>query len=169
MDRDETIVAAYDEMLSQIRHLYDVACESEHRFIHEFFEGQLPVFKLILVDNTDGPGFIMVSFHIEMEASAAIQWFMRIRQMDPNLRVTQCYLKDQNGVSYVGEDAQVLRLYVIEQEIMSSYIQGDKDADEIITQTVTSDKPSPVRTYSDQKTTIDAFNKLKKSKGDFEH
>lgn len=161
---------AYSEILRQVRNLYGVSSEPEHDCIHEFFEGPLPLFKLILVAaNDDGPGFTMVSFHIEIEAAVAINWFLRIRALDPNLRVTACYLKDTNGESYVGDDAHVLKLYMIEQDIVSTFIQGTKDPEEIVNQKVVPVKPSPIKTYSDYRVAITQFKKLTKQEGDVEH
>lgn len=160
----------YSEILTQVRNLYGLTSEPEHSCIHEFFEGPLPVFKLILVaPNDDGPGFTMVSFHIEIEAAVAINWFVRIRTLDPNLRVTACYLRDSNGDSYVGDDAHVLKLYMVEQDIISSFIQGNKDPEDIVNQRVIQAKPSPIKTYSDYRTAINQFKKLVKQEGDVEH
>lgn len=170
MDRSEIQTVIYSEILKQVRNLYGLTSEIEHEYIHEFFEGPLPVFKLILVAaNDDGPGFTMVSFHIEIEAAVAINWFMRIRALDPNLRVTACYLRDTTGESYVGDDAHVLKLYMIEQDIVSTFIQGTKDPEEIVNQKINLVKPSPIKTYSDYKVAINQFKKLVKQEGDIEH
>lgn len=170
MQNNEMMLMIYAEILNQVKNLYGVRPEQEHEFIHEFFEGPLPLFKLILVDgDINGPGYVMVSFHIEIEAAEAIQWFARIRALEPNLRVTACYLRDSNGMSYVGEDAHILRLYMIEQDIISSYIQGNKDPEEIVNARATVVKPSPLKTYSDYKLAINEFNKLQKKEGDIEH
>lgn len=169
MNESDLLPIVYKEVVQQIRNLYGVKPEQEHAFIHEFFEGPLPLFKLILVSSDSGPGFIMVSFHIEVEASDAIQWFARVRALDPNVRVTACYLRDSHGTSYVGEDAHILRLYMIEQDVISNYIKGDKDPEEIVNRQVTAAKPSPLKTYSDYKVAINEFNKLTKKDGDIEH
>jgi len=170
MDQSELQTVIYSEVVKQVKNLYGLASESEHEFIHEFFEGLLPMFKLILVaPNDEGPGFVMVSFHIEVEAAVAIQWFSRIRTLDPNLRVTACYLRDSNGTSYVGDDAHVLRLYMVEQDLMSTFIQGNKDPEEIINKKVAEPKPSPLKTYLDYRVAINHFKKLVKQEGDIEH
>lgn len=170
MDKSEFQTVVYSEIVKQVKTIYGLTSEAEHECIHEFFEGPLPVLKLILVAaNDDGPGFLMVSFHIEIEAAEAIQWFIRIRSLDPNLRVTACYLKDSHGVSYVGDDAHVLRLYMIEQDIVSTFIQGNKDPEEIINQKVSELKPAPLKTYLDYRTALKHFTQLVKKDGDIEH
>lgn len=170
MNRTEVQTVIYSEIIKQVCNLYGLTCEQEHSYIHEFFEGPLPAFKLILVaPGDDGPGYTMVSFHIEMEAAVAISWFLRIRALDPNLRVTACYLRDSNGVSYVGDDAHVLRLYMAEQDILSSFIQGNKDPEEIVNQKGGTVKPSPIKTYADYRVAIKNFKKLVKQEGDMEH
>lgn len=168
MSESEMRVVIYTEILNQMRILYGLTSDQEHEAIHEFFEGPLPVFKLILVTSDEGPGFTMVSFHIEVQAAEAIQWFLRIRGLEPNLRVGPCYLRDTAGTTYVGEDAQVLKLYMVEQDILSNYIQGTKDAEEIVNKELAT-KPSPLKTYSDYKIAINQFHKLTKKDGDIEH
>lgn len=169
MSESELLAVIYSEILNQVRNLYGLKSEIEHDFIHEFFEGSIPLFKLILVSDDEGPGFVMASFHIDVEASDAIQWFMRIRSLDPNLRVTACYLRDSNGASYVGEDAQVLKLYMMEQDIVSTFIQGNKDPEDIVNRHLTAEKPSQQKTYSDYDAAIHEFNKMRKKEGDVEH
>lgn len=169
MSESEMRAMIFSEILNQMRNLYGLTSDQEHEAIHEFFEGPLPVFKLILVNSDEGPGFTMVSFHIEVQAAEAIQWYVRIRNLEPGLRVTACYLRDSAGTSYVGEDAQVLKLYMVEQDILSNYIQGTKDAEEIVNPKVAIAKPSPLKTYSDYKTAINQFHRLTKKDGDIEH
>lgn len=169
MSENELIAIAYGEIITQIKNLYDVSYEAEHQYIHEFSEGPIALFKLILVNSNEGKSFMMVSFHIEVEAMDAIQWFMRIRALDPNLRVTACYLKDSNGESYVGEDAQILKLYMIEQDIISTFIEGTKDPEEILNRADAVVKPSPLKTYSNYKLALGGFKKLTKKDGDIEH
>lgn len=171
MLRSEFHKVHYTDVVNQITNLYGVTAVQEHEFITEFCEGPLPIFKLISVTQDDGTNFLMLSFHIEVEAVIAIQWFVRVRALDPDVRVTACYLRDASGVSHVGEDAHILRLYMIEQDIMSSFIQSDKDPHDVVNESakVLSTKPSPVKTYADYRNAIDAFNKLEKKKGDLEH
>lgn len=169
MSESELRAVIYSEILKQVRNLYGLTSDQEHIYVHEFFEGPLPLFKLILVNGSDeGPGYTMISYHIEVEAAEAVQWFLRVRNLEPNLRLGPCYLRDQNGMSYVGDDAHVLRLYMIEQDILSNYIQGTKDAEEIINSKATP-KPSPLKTYADYKIALKQFNKLTKKEGDVEH
>lgn len=158
----------YGEMIPRVETLYGVTAKREHDFIYEFSEGPLPIFKLILVHNDEGPGFIMVSYHIEVEAAIAIQWFFRLREIEPNLRVGPCYLHDSDGTPHVGEDAQILRLYMIEQDIISNFMQGNREPEEIVNST-TKPPPSPLKTYATYKAAITSFNKLEKKDGDIEH
>lgn len=168
MSENELRKVVYGEMIPRIESLYALTTKQEHDFIHEFFEGPLPVFKLLLVGNDEGPGFIMVSYHIEVEASHAIQWFFRLREMDPNLRVGPCYLHDSEGTPHLGEDAQILRMYMIEQDIIANFINGTKEPEEIVN-SATKPPPSPLKTYSNYKLAILNFNKLEKKDGDIEH
>lgn len=168
MNENEMMSMIYAEIVNQVKILHGLRSEREHEFVHEFFEGPIPLFKLILANNEERP-FVAASFHIEMEASDAIQWFARVRSLDANLRIAPCYLRDSDGTSYVGEDAQILRLYMLEQDIISRYVSGNKDPEEIVNARTPAIKPSPLKTYSDYKHAISEFNKLKKKDGDTEH
>ena len=163
--------AVFEDLIQRVCDLYGMTATEEHPAVYEFTDGSSPVFKLIAVHSDTGPGFNMASFHIDVEAAIAIQWFLRLRELDSNMRLTACYLKDLNGVSYVGEDAHVLRMYMIEQDIMSQYVAGDKDAEDIINKANTAlyKKPSPIRGYSNYKVALDQFKKLVKKEGDTEH
>lgn len=172
MEEGKLLDSVYDEVCNQVCKIYGASVVPEHEYIREFFEGPIPSFKLILVHKEDGPGFIMASFHIDMEAVVAIQWFMRFRALDPNIRVTACYMRDSTGTSYVGEDAHVLKMYAIEQEIVSQFVGGDRDAEEVVRSnpaTPTRLKPSPTKVYSDYKHAMQAFVLLIKKDGDLEH
>lgn len=143
---------------------------TEHPAITEFWEGPIPVFKLIMSTQEEGqPSVMLVSFHIELDSPSAIQWFARIRQLDPNLYVTGCYLKDEGGTSHVGEDADILRLYMIEQDIISAWMASDKDAADVLNQKLPCVPPSPLKTFSDYRKALVEFQKMNKKKGDVSH
>lgn len=170
MNDGEAQALYYKEIVARINQLYGTTCDEEHEYINEFYEGPIPTFKLILSqDDPDRVGVMIISFHIEVEAAVAIQWFLRVRQLEPNLHITACYLRDADGVSYVGEDAHILRAYMIEQDILGAYIASDKGPEDVVNKKVQSIKPSPIKAYSDYRTALVAFQKLDKKKGAIEH
>ena len=57
---------------------------------------------------------------------------MRLKHICPEIHLTSCYLRDHTGATCVGEDAEVLKMYMIEQEILSAWIKSNKDEEEAI-------------------------------------
>lgn len=170
MTKGEQQALYYKEIVNRLVELYGSKTESAHPFIYEFLEGSIQLFKLILNQDDSGEaGEVVLSFHIELEAVDVIQWFLRVRALDPLVKLTHCYIHDQDGNVYVGEDAHILRAYTIEQEILSAYLASEKDGEEIVSAKVQSEKPRPVKAYSDYKTALNAFKNLGKKKNDTEH
>lgn len=161
----------YEAILERLQKEYGLRIDrTEHTFITEFYEGPLPVFKLIMTSEDESqPAVLIISFHLELGSPEAVQWFLRIRGLDPNLHISACYLKDAEGVSYVGEDAEILRMYMMEQDIISAWSQSDKDAADVLNQKLPTLPPSPVKTYADYRKALIDFHKMKKSKGDVSH
>lgn len=145
--------------------------DAEHEFIREFYEGPIPVFKLIMTaPGEDGtPSVMLISFHIELDATAAIQWFLRVRSLDPHLHIAACYLKDAEGTSYVGEDAEILKMYMIEQDVIAAFIASDKDAADVLGQKLPGLEPSPLKQFATYREALREFSKMQKRKGDISH
>lgn len=161
----------YEAILERLQKEYHLKIDrSEHAAITEFIEGPLPVFKLIMTtEEEEQPSILMISFHIEVDAPSAIQWFMRVRSLDPNLYISACYLKDAEGVSYVGEDAEIMRMYMMEQDIISAWVASDKDAADVLNQKLPTVPPSPIKTYGDYKKALVEFHRMHKKKDDVSH
>lgn len=161
----------FKAIVAEINKLYGTTSDIEHQFIHEFFEGQTPLFKLILSE-LDGAqlGTMIVSFHIDLDTVDAIQWFLRVRNLDPNLHLTGVYLKDEAGVSYVGEDAVILRMQQVEHELAANWKRNGEELE-----TENADVPplpvqiSPTRSFMSYKDALIEFKNMKKKKGDNSH
>jgi len=161
----------YEAILERLQKDYQLTVDrSEHNSITEFFEGPLPLFKLIMTTpEGETPSVLIVSFHIELDTSSAIQWFLRIRQLDPNLYISECYLKDAEGGSYVGEDAEILKMYMMEQDIIAAWTASDTDISDFAQQELPTIPPSPLKAFSSYKAALREFNKLQKRKGVVSH
>lgn len=167
--KSEMEYETYLEIIKKINESYGTSVEVEHQCIHEFFEGQDPLFKLILSNTSkDEPSILIVSFHLEMPTTQAIQWFLRLRQLDPTLHMTGCYMRDAAGNSHVGEDAEILRMYVIEQEVISAWIQSNKDEEEVLKKPVQNPPKRPSQFLTVQAAMAE-FNRMNKKKGDSFH
>lgn len=124
-------VNVYYTIVGLLKEEYDLSIDVENKYIHEFFEGSLPVFKLMYVKNEDRDDRLLVSFHLDLTAVEAIQWFLRIRHFNHGLMLTQSYCKDDNGETFLGPAAEQIRMYRIQQEALAEYvgdIEGAKKA-----------------------------------------
>lgn len=153
-------------LINSLSDAYGIKPVVEHEFVYEFFEGGIPLFKLILSQLEDqSKSSIIASFHIELETTAAIQWFLRLRQLNPELLITGSYMKDAQGVTYVGEDAAILRIYMIEQEVISNWVSTeDSEEPPVVTK-----KPNPTKSFGDYASALKEFQKMHKKKGDISH
>lgn len=160
----------YEAILERLQNEYGIKVDrTEHVGIAEFYEGPLPLFKLILAQNEGTETYsALVSFQIQLDIPTAVQWWVRLRNLDPNLMVAASYIKDAEGTSYVGDDAEIALMYMIEQDVISSWMQSEKDAEEVLNQKI-SHAPSPARVYTNYRKALQEFNKMKKNKGDVSH
>ena len=161
----------FEAIIERLQAEYSLSVDrSEHESIVEFYEGPLPLFKLIVTTPPERTGpTLLISYHIELDAPSAIQWFLRVRHLDPNLMISESYLKDSKGVSYVGEDADILKMYMVEQDVVAAYMQSEKDAEDILEQELPSHQPSPIKVYSEYKKALAEFNRMEKKKGEISH
>lgn len=119
----------YNYLSNLLRSKFDIKYEVENRWIREFFEGPIPLFKLLFVKNTKkDETSIMVSFHLDVDSVDAIQWFLRIRSIFKPLTLTQCYYKDDNKETFLGVEAEQLKLYKIQQAALIDWGSNKKSA-----------------------------------------
>lgn len=151
----------YENIVTKLVKEFDlIADKTEHEAITEFYEGVLPTFKLILAaGETENESALIISFHVDVDAPSAIQWFLRVKALEPILYLSGSYMCDSYGVCYVGEEAEILKRYMLEQEILAS-VTGGTAAPGLSVK-----KPS-VQNYSEA---LIAFHKLDKKKGDTAH
>lgn len=162
----------YIEIIKDLNDAYGTAVDVEHEFIHEFYENQIPLFKLILGDPGDGQdALLIISFHLDLPATSAIQWFLRITSLHKDANLSAPYIRDSNGDSYVGEDAEIVRMYALEQEILSTWIKSERTEEEAtarIEKEVESPEEPP-KTFATVKAAVAAFKRLGKKKNDTLH
>lgn len=171
--KDESMSAeqkAYEDLVKKLSELYHIKAEKEHDFIYEFFEGNIPVFKLIMAPDDTGKHMIIVSFHLDINSVYAIQWYLRILDLCPPLNITHCYYRDDSGRTITGEDAEIVRMYKMEQEVISNWIRENEETDEenlekqVVAETTTI-KPS----YNSKEEAMKHFNLMKKGKDEDYH
>lgn len=124
----EFTVKDYTYLMGLIGERLNIKPVTENMYIHEFFEGPIPLFKLLFVERLEEGGTaMMVSFHLDVDSVDAIQWFLRIRNIYQPLMITQCYYKDDNGETFLGVTAEQLKLFKIQQAALVEW-GSDKEA-----------------------------------------
>lgn len=159
----------FEDIIEYLRGQYNLKLDrSEHPMIAEFYEDKAPLFKLIYnPPEDDSPALIIISFQIDQSAPVAVQWFVRIQQLFPKLCISASYIKDASGVSYVGEDAEIVRLYAIEQHVISNWMQSENE--EVPQLQTESSEPDKTKVFYDKTAALMEFRKMGKSKKNQSH
>ena len=156
----------YVHFLQEISQYFGLTIRSEHEFIHEFFEEKIPVFKIALLPDKKSSQTV-IAFHVDIDPATAVQWWEQLRAIYPPLKVTANYITDHQGNTCVGETAEVLKRYLLEQEIISAYIESDMDDDAVLNK-----KPhlelldNKIKDLTSQETALEAFHNLRKRTDD---
>lgn len=121
----------YLYVIGKLKETHTLYVEADHKNIHTFFKGKIPLFKLLFgTFSEDAPKSIVVSFHIELPVIAAIQWYVRINSIHPLLKVCNVYFEDGAGEIYYGEDAEKLVEIKRDQNALKNYLE-EYDMDEL--------------------------------------
>lgn len=160
----------FDAIVERLVREYQVSAVREHNFVVEFYEGPIPLFKLLAQEETESnPAIIIASFHLELDIVAAIQWFLRIRALDPNLHLTSAYLKDVSGVTYIGADAHALYLHTVQQAAVQEFIEASNSDEANTPHHIERARPSAPRVFTNVASAMQTFQKMQKKKGDVFH
>lgn len=129
----EFTIQDYTYLISLIGERLNINPVTENEFIHEFFEGPIPLFKLLFAKRqAEGEPAMVVSFHLEVDSVDAIQWFLRLRRIYQPLMITQCYYKDDNDETFLGVAAEQLKLFKIQQAALVEWGSGKETAKKMI-------------------------------------
>ena len=158
----------YMMLVKQLTEAYKLNFYMEHKFIHEFFEEKIPLFKLIYaVDPKTKDNRVLVSFHLDMDAVDAIQWFDKICTSYPNARLAECYYKDDMDETYLGQDAEVIKMYKLEQEIVTKWLeQGEEKAKKFAESQIAGRERPKGKSFTDRDEAFAEFHKMQKGEED---
>lgn len=163
---------AYEKMVTGIVDLYGVKPYKEHECVREFYEGDIPLFKLIYSpgDEEQEP-MIVVSFHLDVDSVYAIQWYTRLQDLCPPLRITHCYYQDDAGQTFVGEYAEIVKMYKTEQAAIANWIRENEETDEenLEKKVIVEPSNSLKKVYTSKEQAVQDFNRMKKGKKDEYH
>ncbi len=154
----------YHYILQQLKNKYEVSVKVEHKFVHEIYEGIIPICKLLYgVNKSDVRGDrILVCFHLDLDSVDAIQWYLRIKSLHSSLYITACYYKDDNNETFLGQGAELIKKYKDEQRILSNWQRDEEDTKKYIDQRIIGRSKHKVSNYdfTDKNAAIKEFNKL---------
>lgn len=124
----------FDHYITTIEYIKDIHApiiKVINKNVHEFYEGSIPLFHLIYGVsklNKAQQDRIYISFHLSLNSVDAIQWFIRVRKISSKIFLLSCNYADNDGYTFLGQDAEILRYQKEEQAILDNWIKQTKDA-----------------------------------------
>lgn len=151
---------------------YKLDVDVEHRNIHTFYQNKVPLFKLIFGKFSDQEfDSILVSFHIDIKSSKAVTWYANLYKITPFIAVTDHYIEDDQGETYLGEDADIIKNLKLQRNILEHWL-SEKSPEEIqgfVESKILGRIRDPKKSFDSLKQSEQAileFEKMKKSVND---
>ena len=150
----------YLYLLEGLKDKYGLSYHADHPDIHEFYEGPIPLFKLIYATTEQGVPKLLLAVHLDINPVDAIQWHLRIRDLHNEIYITECYFKDDNGETFMGQKAETIRMYKNQQKIISEWSRDKEDTKKFLeAKIVGRSKHQPIA-HVDKEKAIHEFNKM---------
>jgi len=148
-------------LIGQLKEAHKLHVEPDHQDVHTFYRGKLQLFKLMYGRFADqSQDYIVVSFHINLSATDAIEWYVTIKNLHPPIKVADVYIEDARGETYLGEDATKIHTAMIEQQVLKVWLQDNNSKKEDIVKFVESKVVGRVR---DHKKAYDSQTEMEKA------
>lgn len=114
----------YLRLIGNLKDVFNLHVDVDHKNIHEFYDGKRPLFKLFfgMFTKTDDPT-IVVSFHVDLQHSEAIRWWHKMVSAYPRLALHDSYIEDSSGETYLGEDAMAIKEVFQAQTILTQWLE----------------------------------------------
>jgi hypothetical protein len=144
----------YTEFVAVAKELEEklnLTVESNHDDIRTFLKGDVEIFKLLIgTFETTGDTEIVVSFHVALKPVETIGFYRKIDKIYPWFKLVECYIDDDMGETYLGEDAETLYNLFIQQEVLSNWFEKktEDDAKEFVGQEIVGRERDLKRSYS---------------------
>lgn len=155
----------YNWIIDKLSSKYGIHAKKEHEYVHEFFEGPIPVMKLMYgINEKNGvrENRILVSFHLNLDSVDAIQWYLRIQNFHPTLYMVSCYFKDDNNETFLGQGAELIKMYKDEQLILANWAKDKDETKKIVAQKIVGRAKHKLSNYdfTDIDQALNEFNKM---------
>lgn len=120
----------YLYLIGELKDRHGLTIDVDHQDIHSFYKDKKPLFKLFygMFTGTENPS-IVVSFHIDLKHPEVIKWFINIYQIDGTIAIHDSYIEDDNGETYLGEDAETIKDVYLSQDILREYLENSEIED----------------------------------------
>ena len=119
----------FKNLISKLESFYNVTFLPDVKNVATAVDKEGELFKLIKGNFQDiRSDSIVLSFHLGINTVEAIEWYMRIRNLYDELRLSSCYFVDDDGNVFFGEDAELIKMYKDEQIILADYSGTKEDA-----------------------------------------
>lgn len=130
---NEPILKEYKSMLQSLEEWFSLKLEKEHVFIHRAMDEDGQLFRLIYgtFEGQSTPS-IVISFHLDVRLEEGISWFLKVRSLHPQLKLTTSYYIDDAGECHTGESAELVKMYKEEQKIIANWQKSKEDTDAYI-------------------------------------
>lgn len=167
----EIAYESYLTFLKYVSEAYKVTMAVEHKCIHEFSEGPIPLFKIIFGhDEKDAKNKIFVSFHIDISSVDAILWWNRFKTHYYDVKLMESYMKDDRGETFVGQTAEIIHRYKLEQEILSNWASDKSEAEKYAKEPIYGRRDRvKQKAYLDLEVAKKEFLKMKAPEGEESH
>lgn len=120
-----TMYQEYMYVVGQLKDAFKLEVDVPHRDVHTFYHNKRPIFKLMFGTYAESKETcVVVSFHITISITDAIEWYKRILKIHPLIKVVETYIEDQNGETYLGEDAEYIRSFIQQREILNHWLDN---------------------------------------------
>lgn len=165
------LISLYQEYLytiGKLKDIYKLEVDVVNKNIHIFYENKIPIFKLLFGSFAkNGQEAIVVSFHIDVKITHAIQWFSNIEQIHPDLKVADAYIEDDKGETYLGEDAEFIKNLKFQREVLDTWLsnRGEDEMREFVKSKIVGKPKNLNKIYDsrhDRELAIMEFELLKK-------
>jgi hypothetical protein len=163
------IMSLYQEYLrviGQLKDVYKLDVETNHRDIHTFFVNKVQTFKLLFGTYASGHNQIVVSFHIDVPSRDVVYWFLNIQYFHPLLKVVDHHIEDDKGETYLGSDASMIKNLMIQRNTLEHWLvnKSERDWKDLVNGEIVGKVRDPKQSFNSQVESDKAIIEFKRIK-----
>lgn len=158
----------YCILLDNLSKKYNLTLYKEQEVVYELSNGNTPIFKLMYNKLKKSEEFVIVlSFHLDTNCIDAIDWYIKITHLVPEILLTESYYKDDYGESYLGQTAEVIKQYKLEQSILGNWTKGSEEVKSFVKNKISGrQRPEREKGYTSSKDAEKEFYIMQKEDED---